>query len=265
MTHPLGQGPEAPGAVTAHGAPPRAGAPLPWTVGDAVSWAFKALFSSGGRPAWHMAVPMLVLLVALVPLYGVIFASVFQQAQQSQEAGAAVPAPPAMWWGMGFTYPVLLFLSVWFWVGWTRYSLHLGRGGAPSIGLLFKSDGLLPAVGMFLVAIIPYYVGFLLLVVPGILLVLGWLFSLQFIVDRAAGPIEALKGSWRMTSGHRWPLFGLLLLMVLISMGLQMVCVGFFWSNPLMSLAFSYVYLRLNGEPGTLAGQPAAPTQFSRP
>jgi len=239
-------------------APPTGGGggPLPWTVGDAVNWSFKALFSGGGRPAWQMAIPTLVLFGAMIPLYGMLFATSFANGFEAAQTGQAPPPSMAMFGVMGIFYPVMIVIQVWLFLGWTRYALQLGRGQLPTLGVLFKLDQLLPALGMAILAVLGIYVGYLLLIVPGIILSIGWMYAATFMVDQRLGPVDALKASWRRTSGSRWPLFGLMLLMGLIGFGLQLVCVGFFWSTPLMVLAMTYVYLRLNGEPGDLPGVP---------
>ncbi len=226
------QAPFEPPAQPAYGA--AGGPPLPWTVGDALNWSFKALFSAGGRPAWQMAIPVLIMFGAMVPIYAVMFASMAGQVEAMEAAQAAgqPPMPPFAIFGMmGVIYPVMLFLNLWFMLGWTRYALQLGRGQVPTLGVLFKFDQLLPALGLAIVGGIAIYAGMILLIVPGMILMMGWIFAITLLVDRRLGPIEALKASWAMTAGSRWPLFGLLLLMSVVGMGLQMVCVGFFWST----------------------------------
>jgi uncharacterized membrane protein len=238
----------------------RGGTPLPWTVGEAVNWAFKALFSNGGRPAWQMALPMLAIFALVLPVYGAIGVSAFQAAAAAQAAGTTPVAPEPPVWLFTVVYPILFFVGIWIWLGLVRYSLQIGRGQVPKIGLLFKFESILPALGLWLLTLIGVYGGMLLLIVPGIILGIGWCLGLTFVVDQSLGPIDALKASWRMTSGSRWKLFGLSMLMMLISFGLQMVCVGFFWSYPLMVLTMTYAYLRMNGETATLPGAVAAPT-----
>lgn len=41
----------------------------------------------------------------------------------------------------------------------------------------------------------------MLCLVPGIILALGWSFAVPLVVDRDLAPIDALKESWRITTG----------------------------------------------------------------
>lgn len=44
-------------------------------------------------------------------------------------------------------------------------------------------------------------IGMMLCLVPGIILALGWSFAVPLVVDRDLAPIDALKESWRITTG----------------------------------------------------------------
>jgi len=93
-------------------------------------------------------------------------------------------------------------------------------------------------------------VGFLLLIVPGIIFALMFLFTTFIVIDRQLGPIEAMKESNRITRGHKWQLLGLLLLLTLINiLGLMALGLGLLISIPVSSLAFTYAYRTLSGTP----------------
>lgn len=86
-------------------------------------------------------------------------------------------------------------------------------------------------------------VGFILLVVPGIILMLGLLFSSYLIVDKGRGPIEAMKESWRITDGHKWQLLGFVLAIVCLNLlGLLGLLVGLLVTIPVSALAAVHVY-----------------------
>lgn len=212
-----------------------------------------------------MAIPTLVIMALAMPGYIAFIVSFVQEVIAAQQAGTTPSPPQFPIWFWTVVYPILILVGLWIWLGFTRYALQLGRGRLPTLGVLFKFDHFLPALGLAVLSVIATYVGFALLIVPGIILGLAWSMGYLFLVDRSLGPIEALKASWRLTSGSRWKLFGLGLLMMLISFGLQMVCVGIFWSNPLFCLAWTYVYLRLNGEHAMLPGQIPDPGDYVAP
>lgn len=97
-------------------------------------------------------------------------------------------------------------------------------------------------LGQLLVGVI-VLIGFLLLVVPGVILMLGLLFSSYLIVDKKKGPIEAIKESWRITDGHKWQLLLFVLAIVGINLlGLLALLVGLLVTIPVSALAAVHVY-----------------------
>ncbi|HEX5930162.1 MAG TPA: hypothetical protein VFY74_00190 [Methyloceanibacter sp.] len=111
-------------------------------------------------------------------------------------------------------------------------------------------------LGLALVAVLGLETG-LAIGIP-LLLVLGAIFALMFmfsgflVIDRELGPIEAMKGSYRMTYGYKWSLLGLLLMLLLINvLGLLALIVGLFVSAPVSLLAATHAYRVLGAGAGT--------------
>ncbi len=93
-------------------------------------------------------------------------------------------------------------------------------------------------------------VGLVFFIVPGVYLAVRFHFFGYFVVDREAGPIEALKMSSDLTEGVRMELFAFgLLLLVLIFVGLCFFVVGVFVALPVASLAMGYVFRYLQVPP----------------
>ena len=91
-------------------------------------------------------------------------------------------------------------------------------------------------------------VGFVLLIVPGIIVALMFMFTTFIVIDRGLGPIEAMKESRRITYGHKWSLLGFTLMLVLINLlGLIALVVGLLVSIPVSSLAVTHAYRVLSG------------------
>ena len=57
-------------------------------------------------------------------------------------------------------------------------------------------------------------IGFVLLIVPGIIAMLMFMFSSFIVIDREKGPIESMAMSKLITKGKRWPLLGFVLLLL---------------------------------------------------
>ena len=95
------------------------------------------------------------------------------------------------------------------------------------------------------------FVGFILLIVPGIVFACKLAFTPYLVVDRKMEVIEAVKESWRMTNGHAWQVFLIGLLSIPISIaGLICFGVGIIIAIMWVSLAFASLYhaVSLSGE-----------------
>jgi len=94
-------------------------------------------------------------------------------------------------------------------------------------------------------------IGFILLVIPGIIATIFFLFTTFIVIDKELGPIEAMKESMRVGRGYRWPLLGLIVLLSLIMLlGVIALFVGILVAMPVVSLAFVHAYRTLSGSTG---------------
>ena len=67
--------------------------------------------------------------------------------------------------------------------------------------------------------------GFLIFVIPGIMLAVRWVVSAPIVVVEKEGPTSALGRAAELTKGNRWAIFGLILLYVALSWVVQIVIV----------------------------------------
>lgn len=96
-------------------------------------------------------------------------------------------------------------------------------------------------------------IGFLLLVVPGIILSLVLLFATLIVIDRGLGPIEAMKESHRLTSGHKWSLLGFVIVLAILNLiGVLVFGIGFLVSFPVTFLALTRAYRVLSDAAGVV-------------
>jgi uncharacterized membrane protein len=94
-------------------------------------------------------------------------------------------------------------------------------------------------------------IGFILLIIPGIIATIFFMFTTFIVIDKELGPIEAMKESMRIGRGYRWPLLGLIVLLLLIMLlGVIALFVGVLVAMPVASLAFVHVYRTVSGSTG---------------
>jgi hypothetical protein len=75
----------------------------------------------------------------------------------------------------------------------------------------------LPLFGMAILSGLGILAGFLLLIVPGVILYVMWSVAAPALVEERLGPVAALGRSRELTRGARWKVFGLLLVVTVIS------------------------------------------------
>lgn len=91
-------------------------------------------------------------------------------------------------------------------------------------------------------------IGFVLLIVPGIIAMLMFMFSPFVVIDREKGPMESMAVSKLITKGKRWQLLGFVLLLVLINVaGVLALLIGLLVTIPVSTLAFAHAYRVLAG------------------
>ncbi len=151
---------------------------------------------------------------------------------------------------LGFIYNILV-------VGPTDYGvsfayLKAARGDKLEISNMFEAfrnywNAVLANILVSAIVII----GFILLIIPGIIFACKLVFTPYLVVDRKMQVIEAVKESWRMTDGHAWTVFLIGLLAIPISIaGLICFGVGIIVSLMWIRLAFASLYhsVSLSGE-----------------
>ncbi|KQV55674.1 MULTISPECIES: YciC family protein [unclassified Caulobacter] len=77
---------------------------------------------------------------------------------------------------------------------------------------------MLPLLGLGIVQTLGVMVGFVLLFVPGLILAVMWAVSAPSMVVEERGVFESLQRSRDLTRGHRWSIFGLLVVYTILSM-----------------------------------------------
>lgn len=97
---------------------------------------------------------------------------------------------------------------------------------------------LLPILGLAILAGFCTMIGFVLLVVPGFILLTMWFVAVPVCIVERAGPWGSMMRSGQLTKGHRWKIFGIIFVLYLIS-----GVVGYILTSVVGSIAGSMVSL----------------------
>jgi len=141
-------------------------------------------------------------------------------------------------------------LSIIFSLGLIKISLEICDGKEPKISDLFSQYRLFFRFlfASILKSLICLF-GFILLIIPGIILSIRLSFFDYLIVDKNSRIVESLKKSWEITKDNTWNLFLLYLLLGLINLlGFFALIIGLFWSIPTTMIAEAFVYRKLSSE-----------------
>lgn len=135
-------------------------------------------------------------------------------------------------------------------IGAARVCLAVSRGQQAAFGMLFNGgDKFLPVLGASILAGIAVVLGFLLLIIPGILLCLFFWPFYFYVVDNQSTVMDSFSKAYAIAK----PNAGTTFLLWLISCGVMLlgclaVCVGVLFAGPLVSVMWSTAYLMMKGE-----------------
>ena len=158
--------------------------------------------------------------------------------------------------GIGFTL-MQQAVSVFLGIGMTRMSLAAARDKAPGFEQLFSGGRWFwPIVGFSILYGIGIMVGFLLLIIPGIILMLMWWPARMVLIDDQAGVMDSFglarqitKGNWGTTFILGLASFGITIL------GFLAMCVGIIFAIPFVGVIWASGYLMMSGQIGRLDGR----------
>jgi hypothetical protein len=236
------------------------GAPQPWGVGELVSLAFERF-----KQNWAVLVFSYLVVTVILQVASRVTVMLVGDAKPDLSS-------PEYWAGIGASTLVTQVFNAYFQPGLMRIWVGAARGQTPSFGALFTGhDRFLPMLALTFLSSLLVGFGFVLLIVPGVILSLGLLLAPYYVVDAQMGPIAAMKASWGATRGQKGDVFVLVLAGVgLALLGIVMCFFGILATFPIYSVAVAAAYTRMSGigvapalygaaPPGAGYPQPPAP------
>jgi hypothetical protein len=139
-------------------------------------------------------------------------------------------------------------VDVWLNLGMTRVLIHVARGSPAELGMLLGEGRLMfSAIVTGAVAVVATAVGLVLLVIPAIILLLGWSVYSFALVDQRMDAIAPLRESWRLTYGYKVRLLGIdVAILALAVVGIVATCgIGLLVVYPMLLLSGAVLYTSL--------------------
>ncbi len=142
---------------------------------------------------------------------------------------------------------VLALFNMYIAVGLLYCYIKLYKEGSASFTDLFAG---MPFLKSYVIVTILFGlitgVGFLLFIIPGIILALKYLFYQIIVVDEKTQAIEALKRSGQLTDGAKWQLFLFLVILYVLNIaGALCFVIGLLFTVPMTIFAMLYIYNEL--------------------
>ena len=162
---------------------------------------------------------------------------------------------------IGFFYSLLVVSPIGY--GMQFAYLKAARGDNVEIQDMFAAfKNYWNAVGASILVGIIVVIGFIFLIVPGIIFACKLVFVPYLVVDKKMSVIEAIKESWHMTNGHAGTVFliGLLAIPIVIA-GLICLVVGVIISFMWVSMAVASLYHAVSKQRESGLGPTMPPTQ----
>jgi hypothetical protein len=232
--------------------PSAPGQPLHWEVGEVLNQAW-ALF----KPSWGALVGSLF----VSQFIGAMLRSVFNV---PISLGQVTPQDDAYWPLVGVSTLLGMVIQQFFQVGLTRIWLSVARGQTPTFTDVFNGwSRFFPMLGVFFITFLLALVGMCFFIVPGVIVGVGLMLAPWYVVDKNMGVMEALKTSWKATTGSKGKLFGFTIaIMGVIILGYLACCIGVLGALPVAQVAVAIVYLRMTGQ---ASYDPSAPSAYNQP
>ncbi|GAA4700559.1 hypothetical protein [Nocardioides conyzicola] len=242
--------------------PPPPGPPAPpaggdsYNLGNALSYGWTKFQANFGQIV--VAVLVLVVAVAVVQIVGYLVSN-------------AVRCDPKITYNSDGTFDTdtcsgglfalstfvsLLFSAAAFIVsmiisaGIVRGALDITEGRQLDPKTLLRTDNLVPVIVASLIIGVATFVGLVLCILPGIVVIFLTQYTIYFIVDKGLEPVEAIKASIAFTTQNLgnvlvWYIVGGIIALV----GFAICFVGALVSVPVVIIGTAYTYKTLNNEP----------------
>lgn len=154
----------------------------------------------------------------------------------------------ALWWAVSLVALLSAAFSLVATLGTTKISLLIARGERANYMEVFAQWRLvLKYLAAQIVVGLITLVGFILLIIPGVIFATRLQFVVYALVDKNMGVLEAVRYSWKITSGQVWRLmvFGFAVTLVIL-LGLLALGIGVVVAVGVTTVASAHVYDQLS-------------------
>lgn len=219
-----------------------------FTIGEAFNYGWLK-FQQHWQP---IVLGLLAYVAAFVVIYGIFFglSILFGQIVDSTNGDIGPLAAVVGTFTLALVIAVPFLLQLMLQAGVIRAGLNITGGRPVETSTLLSGERIGAVVLTVLLVSALTFVGFLLCVVPGIIVAFFTQFALFFVIDRGEGPLEAVKSSFSFVNQHLATIVLLYLASIVAYFVGALLCyLGLLVSVPVVVIAQAFTYRRLRGEP----------------
>lgn len=135
-------------------------------------------------------------------------------------------------------------------LGLVNMYLGLLDGKKPSLDAFVMSASKWFNVFMvYIIYALMLFVGFILFIIPGVFLLIRFMFVIYYVIDSDMTITDVFKASWNDTKGNFWHLLLASLSLTLFAMaGLLLLIVGVLYTVPIAGVAMAIIYRTVAGK-----------------
>lgn len=154
----------------------------------------------------------------------------------------------------GFATLLSGFGVIWLGIGYINFLLNIVDGEQARYRDIFYGVRSPEQFAYYFLVTLVYTIlvvlGFVFLIIPGVILSIGLLFTRYYIAENRLGFMNAFQSSWEITKGNRWKifLFGIVLFFFNLA-GLLVLGLGLLVTIPMSQLMWARMFRQLEGIP----------------
>ncbi len=132
-------------------------------------------------------------------------------------------------------------------ISFAHVGLLTAAGGRAQVRDFFTFPNLWPMVLAGILTSVLQAIGFVFLIIPGVILLYLWYFTQLAGVDRGLGATDAMRESWRILRSSASALVPFALMGALLSFAGVVTLLGWVLTTPLVALMSAYAYVTATG------------------
>jgi uncharacterized membrane protein len=219
------------------GTQPPVGGSAPFSAGDAIGYGWKKFRENAGP----------IILATLILIAAYIVLSLIGRAVAGDDMGST---------GFSFSLGGFLIQILTSLVGYIvgaaliRGALDVTEGKKFDLAAAFGNLNYGNVIITSLLLAVLETVGFILLIIPGLLVAFFTIFAMYFVVDKDQSPIDAIVSSFNLIRANAGDTLLLILLSIaVVFVGFLALCIGVFVALPVVALAWAYAFKKFLGDP----------------